>query len=159
MTRFRSMAAVLLVSSVAFTTVSPAQSSKVLLPNDFTLELLGKCLLYSMSYQRTITPHFGIELGGSLLGGSSASVAFFSAGPRLYASEHNASPCLSGGFVFVSGSTGSGPFDNSTSASYGYIGPGFEYRSDGGFIFRGTVYFLIRDGFFVWPGLQIGVAF
>ncbi len=159
MTRFRGIAAILVMSSVAFTTLSPAQESKVLLPNDFTLELLGRCLLYSLSYQRTITPHFGIELGGSLLGGSGASVAFISVGGRLYAVKGNASPCVAGGVVLVSGSTSSGPFDNSTSTSYGYIGPGFEYRSDGGFIFRGTVYFLIRDGFFVWPGLQIGIAF
>ncbi len=149
----------LLFCALAIPDVSPAQSSKVALPNDFSLELLGKCLLYSMSYQRTVTPNFGLEVGASLLGGSSTSVVFFTVGGRLYAVKGNASPCLGGGIVVVSSPTDSGPFSGSSSASYGYIGPGFEYRSDGGFLFRGTVYFLVRDGFFVWPGLQIGIAF
>jgi len=159
MTHFRSMAAILVMSSVSLTSAGSAQSSKIALPNDFSLELLGKCLVYSMSYQRTVTPNVGIEIGASLLGGSGASVTFFNVGPRLYAVKGNASPCVAGGVVIVSGSTDSGPFSSSASGAYGYIGPGFEYRSDGGFLFRGTVYFLVHDGFFVWPGLQIGIAF
>jgi hypothetical protein len=133
--------------------------SKDELPNDVTIELLGRCLIYSFSYQRTITPHFGVEGGMSILGGSESSILFFSGGVRLYATNRDASPCLTGGFVAVTASTHSGPFSADGSGAYFYIGPGFEYRSSGGFLIRGTLYFLIRDGFFVWPGAQIGVAF
>ena len=138
---------------------SPGQESKAELPNDMSIELLGRCLIYSFSYQRLVTQNLGIELGASLLGGSDGSIEFLSAGGRLYALRSNASPCISGGIVVVTTSTGSGPFSSDNSASYGYVGPGFEYRSSGGFVFRGSVYFLVRDGFFVWPGLQFGIAF
>jgi hypothetical protein len=136
------------------------QESKVELQNDVNIELLGRCLLYSFSYQRLINPTFGLELGMSVLGGSNSSILFFTGGCRIYLLKNNATPCISGGIVVVTAPSNSGPFsDNQNSTSYGYIGPGFEYRSPGGFILRGTVYFLIRDGFFVWPGAQVGVAF
>lgn len=151
--------AIIAVVSVLFITSSGIAGSKTELPNDFTVELLGRCLLYSFSYQRTVTENFGIEVGASLLGGSGGSVAFISGGGRLYLLSSDASPCIGGGIVGVTGTTGSGPFSSDNSTSYGYIGPGFEYRSSGGFLFRGTVYFLVREGFFVWPGVQLGIAF
>jgi hypothetical protein len=37
---------------------------------------------------------------------------------------------------------------------------GFEFRSPGGFLFRGTAYSLIAGGgWFIWPGLSVGYAF
>jgi hypothetical protein len=133
--------------------------SRTDLPNDLTLDLLGRCLVYSFSYQRIVSQNFGIEGGLSILGGSAASVVFISGGGRLYLSPRDAAPCLSGGIVAVTASTGAGPFSSNASTAYLYGGPGFEYRSSGGIVFRGSVYFLIRDGFFVWPGVQIGIAF
>ncbi|MBI1807516.1 MAG: hypothetical protein HYR76_10750 [Ignavibacteria bacterium] len=133
--------------------------SKADLRNDFTIELLGRCLLYSFSFQHTIEERVGIEAGLSILGGSNGSVTFFSGGARLYPTTKDAAPCIAGGVVAVTASTSSGPFSSDASTAYLYIGPGFEYRSSGGFLFRGTVYFLIHDGFFVWPGVQVGIAF
>jgi len=128
-------------------------------PNDLTIELLGRCLVYSFSYQHMLGDMAGLEGGVSMLGGSSTNVLFFSGGVRLYVLPKNATPCITGGVVAVTSSTDSGPFSSNESSSYFYLGPGFEYRSTGGFLFRGTVYFLIRDGFFVWPGIQVGIAF
>ena len=159
MTHVRKLTSLTLLGIMVLVSQGSAQESKKTLPNDISLELLGRCVLYSFSYQRTITPNFGIELGASLLGGSGASVTFFSVGARAYLLKGNASPCIAGGVVIVSGSTDSGPFSSSATGSYGYIGPGFEFRSDGGFLLRGTLYFLVHDGFLVWPGLQIGIAF
>jgi hypothetical protein len=139
---------------------SPAQSSKADLPNDMSIELLGRCLIYSFSYQRMVTPNVGIEVGASVLGGSDESVGFLAAGCRFYALTGDGSPCISGGIVAVTASTGSGPFSSDNSASYGYVAPGFEYRSSGGFVARGSVYVLIRsESFFVWPGVEVGIAF
>ena len=157
MRHFRS--ALIALALIMLVTNAGTAGSKTELPNDVSIELLGKSLIYSFSYQRIVTEHFGIELGFSLLGGTGGSVAFINVGGRLYFLPGNASPCIGGGIVLVTASTGSGPFSSDNSASYGYIGPGFEYRSSGGFLFRGTVYFLVRDGFFVWPGVQIGIAF
>ena len=155
----RSMLAVVISALIFFSTHSAAQESKSELPNDVSIELLGRCLVYSFSYQRMVTQNLGLELGASLIGGSGGSIAFISAGGRYYLLSKNASPCIAGGIVAVTASTGSGPFSSNNSAAYGYIGPGFEYRSSSGFAFRGTVYFLVRDGFFVWPGVQVGIAF
>lgn len=133
--------------------------SRTELPNDVTLDLLGRCLVYSFSYQRIVTKDVGIEGGLSILGGSGASVVFITGGGRVYLSPRDAAPCISAGFVAVTAQTGAGPFSSDESTAYLYAGPGFEYRATGGFVFRGSLYFLIRDGFFVWPGLQIGIAF
>jgi len=59
----------------------------------------------------------------------------------------------------VSASTNSGPFDNATDF-YGDVGLGFEFRSTGGFLFRGTAYVLFANGgYFIWPGISFGYAF
>lgn len=133
-------------------------------PNEVNLELGGKCLLYSFSYQRMVAEPLGLEAGISILGsgssGGSSSIVFFTAGIKFYLLQKNASPYLGGGIVAVTASTSSGPFGGSGSETYGYISPGFEYRLEGGFLIRGSVYALIADGgFFIWPGLSVGVAF
>jgi len=152
-----------LVAIIAAVLLLPAENgngqSRADAPNDFTLELLGRCILYSLSYQRMVAEQFGVEVGGSLLASNEESFGFLSLGGRAYLSTSNAAPCITGGVVFGSSSDDSGVFDGDASGAYYYIGPGFEYRSDGGFVLRGTVDFLIRDGFIVWPGLQMGIAF
>ncbi|MBI5647212.1 MAG: hypothetical protein HY962_09805, partial [Ignavibacteriae bacterium] len=67
------------------------------LTNDMTIELLGRCLIYSVSYQRMVFPRLGLEGGFAALGGSDASLLFFSAGARLYLTESNISPYIAGG--------------------------------------------------------------
>ncbi len=133
-------------------------------PNDFSLELGGKCILYSLSYQRMLGQAAGLEIGASYIGGGtgegSAGVFFLSGGLRLYLLKKDASPCLSAGIVYVTAGTDAGPFgEDSESGVYFYVGPGFEYRFSGGFLFRGGVNFLIKEGFFVWPGITVGLAF
>ena len=142
-----------------------AAQSRVERPNDLTLEMGGKCLIYSLSYQRMIGTSAGLEVGLSYFGsggsGGSAGAFFASGGVRLYLTKKNAAPCLSAGVVYVSSGTDAGPFDReSESFVYFYAGPGFEYRASGGFVLRGSVNFLIKDSsFFVWPGLTMGIAF
>ncbi len=145
-----------------------AVSSRSTLPNDFGIELLGRCLLYNFSYQRMVTSILGIEaaasgLGsGSTTGEGSASLLLGSLGGRLYfLPKRNASPFVTGGMVLINASTDSGPFgsDNAT-GDYGYTGLGFEFRSPAGFLFRGTAYGLVSEGgYFIWPGLTVGYAF
>lgn len=133
-------------------------------PNDMDLELGGRCLLYSFSYQRMLAEPFGLQAGVSMIGGGSSggssSILFVSVGGKAYFLPGNASPFLGGGLVTVTSSTTAGPFSSGASGVYGYVNPGFEYRSDSGFLVRGSVYTLFAgDAFFVWPGLSIGLAF
>ena len=154
------LAVALLFSSAALT--AQVRTTK---PNDFTLELGGKCLLYSLGYQRTISPNFGLEASISYFGagesGDNVSVFFLGGGGRLYFIKKDASPYISGGIVWASAGTSAGPFSSdSASGVYFYASPGFEFRMAGGFLFRAGVYFLAAHGsFFVWPGLTLGIGF
>lgn len=135
------------------------------LPNDIGIELLGKAVLYSFYYQRTINRTMALEAGLSALGGGSdddsSTIIFLPIGARFYAIPKNGTFFLCGGAVFVTATTDSGPFgDDSASGSYGYLGPGMEFRSESGLLFRGTAYGLIAEGgFFIWPGLAVGYSF
>ncbi len=160
----RLLSVVLCLATVFFLPATSAAGSRAALPNAVDLELAGKCLLYSFSYQRMIVEPFGVEGGISLLGsggtGSSSTLFFYTAGVKAYLLQKDASPFLAAGFVGLSTSTDNGPFSDNASSSYGYLGPGFEYRSEGGFLARAGVYGLIANGgFFVWPGVTVGIAF
>ncbi len=139
---------------------TPAQAqSRTTLKNDFGIELLGKAALYSFSYQNMVTPQLGLQAGLAALGGSATdgTVVFLPIGGKFYFVPKDGSPFVTAGMVLLTGSSDSGPIE---SATYGYAGLGFEFRSKGGFLFRGTAYGLISGGeFFIWPGLHIGYAF
>lgn len=153
--RIISLIVVLLLPATSLLAQSRAEK-----PNDFTIELGGRCIIYSLSYQRTLGKQVGLEIGASMLGGTDASVIFLSGGARFYLGKNNAAPCLAGGIVFITAGTSAGPFSkDSTSGVYFYASPGFEYRNPGGFLFRGSVNFLIKEGFFIWPGITLGIAF
>ncbi len=152
----------LLVPSVGLMAQAQMRIQK---PNDFNIELGGRCILYTLSYQRMLGQSVALEAGFSYVGtgveGVSESVFFLTGGARYYFLKRDASPYISGGLVYVSAATDAGPLDVSTgSAVYFHVTPGFELRLAGGFVFRGGVNILFRDSFFfVWPGLALGIAF
>ncbi|MDD3642936.1 MAG: hypothetical protein PHQ19_05700 [Candidatus Krumholzibacteria bacterium] len=156
---------VLIVLCAAFIPSAPAAAEELFrekLRNDVGIELLGKAALYCFYYQYMPNRMLGLEAGFGVLGGGSgddnATIAFFPLGVKLYLIPKNGSLYLTGGVTIVTAGTDTGPFDEST--TYGYAGPGFEFRAESGFIFRGTAYGLFSgDGFFIWPGLTIGYAF
>jgi hypothetical protein len=139
-------------------------STRDTLRSDVSLELLGKSLLYTFAYQRMINRSFGLEVGLGVLGASSSTenttVVFVPLGAKLYVIPRDGSLFVTGGAVVVSAAVDAGPFDEGASDIYGYGGLGFEFRSPGGFMFRGTAYGLFAEGgYFIWPGLTIGYAF
>ncbi len=152
----------LLAVGILFLSTGLAAQLRTEKPNDFTIELGGKCLLYSLNYNRTVSPGFGLTAGLSFFGGGGSDGAegifFLSGGARAYMIKKDATPYLEGGLVWISDITDAGPFDGN-SGVYFYVSPGFEYRTAGGFLFRGGVNFLIKEGFFVWPGIHLGIAF
>lgn len=130
--------------------------------SDVGIELLGKAAIYSFFYQYTVNRSFAVEAGFGMLGSGTAednaSVAFFPLGAKLYLIPRDGTFFLTGGVTIVTAGTDSGPFDES--ATFGYLGPGIEFRSEGGFLFRGTAYGLFAGGsVFIWPGLAVGFAF
>jgi len=131
--------------------------------NDVGIELLGRAVAYSFTYQRMVGNALGLEAGLGVLGGSgsssSTSIVFVPVSARFYLIPKDGTLYLTGGAVLVSASTTSGPFDTATNF-YGNLGLGFEFRSPGGFLFRGTAYGLFADGgYFIWPGISFGYAF
>jgi hypothetical protein len=131
--------------------------------NDVGIELLGKALAYSFSYQRMVGNALGLEVAVGALGGggssTSSTILFLPVGAKFYLIPKDGTLFLTGGAVLVSASTTSGPFDSATDF-YGDVGLGFEFRSPGGFLFRGTAYGLFANGgYFIWPGITLGYAF
>jgi len=131
--------------------------------NDVGIELLGKALAYSFSYQRMVSNSLGLEVGLGGFGGGSSSgsstIVFLPVSARFYLIPKDVTLYLTGGAVLVTASTSSGPFDSATDF-YGDVGLGFEFRSTGGFLFRGTAYVLFANGgYFIWPGVSFGYAF
>lgn len=167
MRRFPATAPRLAIALTAVVVLAPVATSADELVrerarSDIGIELLGKALLYSFSYQYTASRSFGVEAGFGFLGSGTAddnaSVAFFPIGAKLYLIPRNGTVFLSGGMTIVTAGTDSGPFEES--ATFSYLGPGIEFRSESGFLFRGTAYGLIADGeVFVWPGLAVGFTF
>jgi hypothetical protein len=159
-------------------------------PNDVGFELVGKGLLGSFAYQRMITPLVGLQVGFS---GSSETQALIPVGGKFYLPLGNASPFVTGGMVLVrTPDETSGPIETETfpllrrlvensdpvqTETIPYAGLGYEFRSNGGFFYRATLYALflteeqvVRNNdadwplpmagrVLVWPGLYFGYAF
>ncbi|RME56869.1 MAG: hypothetical protein D6790_14120 [Caldilineae bacterium] len=151
------MRTVVAVSLIVLTAgVSPAQTRSTL-RNDFGIELLGKGVIYSFSYQRMVLPSIGLQASLMGLGGNDGGILILPVGGNLYVSPKDASPFLSLGAGYITGSDGEDFLDSTT---YAYIGPGFEYRAANGLLFRATGYLLIGEGgLLTWPGLHVGYAF
>jgi hypothetical protein len=161
---FKQISMLILIILSLFSQSAAFAQSREKLPNDFGIELLGKSLIYTFTFQRMLTNPVGLEAGLSVLGGGSSTdnttIVFMPVGAKLYFIPKNGSPFITGGGVLVTASVKSGPFSDSASDTYTYAGFGFEFRSTGGFLFRGTAYGLFSSGsFFIWPGLHIGYAF
>lgn len=160
-------AAVLLCTTPALSHAQTTSSAntRATMPNDVAVEAGGKALIYSFSYQRMLTTGVGLEAGLGALGGGSANsnttLIFIPVGAKLYLIPRNTSVYLTAGAVFATAkTTDKGPFGGNGSDAYGQVGIGFESRSSGGFLVRGTVYTLFYSGsYFIWPGLSVGFAF
>lgn len=142
----------------------PRVTTRATMKNDVGIELLGRAVAYSFTYQRMITSSFALDVGLGALGGGGggedATIVFFPVGAKFYVIPRDGSLYLTGGAVVVTGTIDSGPFSDSATDAYSFAGLGFEFRSSGGFLFRGTAYGLLGGGeWFIWPGITLGYAF
>ena len=144
------------VASMAITAGGATAQTRDSLRSDFGIELLGKAIVYSFSYQRMVSSNVGLQTGISAWGGSDDFFLAIPIGARAYFSRKSSSPFLTGGTVLVTGDT----FDDDLGTVVGYVGLGFEFRGESGLLFRGSLYSLFDEGeFLIWPGLNVGYAF
>ncbi len=147
----------IVVLGMSLLSLQSEAQSRDSLRSDFGIELLGKGLIYTFSYQHMVTSNVGIHGSLEALGGSDALVVAIPVGANLYFVNKDGSPFVTAGLSLLTGSVDVGDVD---SALYGFGGLGFEYRSMSGFVFRGTAYALVYSGeFLIWPGLHVGYAF
>lgn len=156
--------AILLAAAVSPSAAQAPMLARTTMKNDVGIELLGKAVIYSFNYQRMVSRSVGLEVGLGALGGggsgSGGSIVFVPVGAKFYLIPKDGSIYLTAGGVFITGTVTDGPFSDGASDVYGFAGLGFEFRSPGGFTFRGTAYSLIAEGgWFIWPGLSLGYAF
>lgn len=146
--------------------------------NVVAFELLGRGLLYGVSYDRMISENVALGMGYSN----------WSAGSQDFRINFNIIPVyanyyfqpgshrgyISGGAELISAKW---DFDSSISTTYTdafgnkrtnagaasgvapIVGGGYEYRGDGGFLFRATGYLLVAAKTQPWFGLTFGGAF
>lgn len=137
-------------------------------PNAISLELLGRAFGYSLNYDRSVSKHFGLGAGFEYLSASdgfmNVTIIMVPLYANYYFSPNNSRFFLTSGFdlAFVKASV-TLLTDTSVSASTmgiaPFIGGGYEYRADGGFLFRVAPYVFVGKVIRIWLGLSFGVAF
>lgn len=134
-------------------------------PNALSIELLGRGALYSIDYDRSVSSSVGLGFGFSYFGASDQGITFSAAVVPFYVNFYFApGPSrvfISGGadFVYVSANV-QDYLGFSATGVLGTAGVGYEYRGDGGFLFRLAPYVLIgAGGTQVWGGVSFGYAF
>jgi len=133
-------------------------------PQAISFELLGRGLLYSINFDRMVSEKFlvGAGLSAYSISGEGVSSTLFVV-PIF--GNYYFSPGVSHGFVtagvdvlLASESVGgNGVFVGSGLAPV--AGGGYEYRGDGGFLFRAAPYAVFGRTVLVWFGTSFGYAF
>lgn len=150
--------------------------------NGLSVELLGRGLLYGLYYDRLLTEQIALGIGFSNFSASSetskSTATIIPIYGNFYFTKGSHRPFITGGADIVtvtwnhtntSSSTfirGEDPWgrpytDNKGSASgtIPVLGGGYEFRGQGGFLFRGTLYQMFAGAKNVtWFGLSFGAA-
>lgn len=134
-------------------------------PNALSVEILGRGGAYSLNYDHSMSDSVGLGVGFAYYGlnvdGVSASIAVIPVYVDYYFSPDNHRGFLTGGVdvVIISAKIDNwGAFKGS--GALGVLGGGYEYRGDGGFLFRVAPYMMVgAGGVAVWGGISFGYAF
>jgi hypothetical protein len=136
-------------------------------PNAVYVELLGNGLLYTLNYDRLVTPNVAARVGFMGLGAASDSAsAAVVAAPLMvsYLFGGGSSHLETGiGVMLAAGAVDEveGFEDESFSGAIGTATVGYRYqRPGGGFVFRaGVTPFFDTSGIAPWIGLSLGYGF
>ena len=165
--------ALIMVSCLLIQSTAHAANIRMSNPNDISIELGGRALLYSLNYGRTLSENLslGIGYGGVATNNpdgtpSTATSALIPAYLSLYLAQDMSSPfiTLGGNLVTNSGvligqNTSVGGLKFAASPIILTFGLGYEYRGYNGLMIRLTAYGLYSSAFFPWAGLSFGYAF
>jgi hypothetical protein len=150
-----------------------AEATRVTNPSAINLEVLGRGLLYSISFDRVLNDDLaaGIGFGTTTLNNldgtsSGVSTALIPVYINYYFMRDAGSLFVTGGATIVGNSSGanglkanfSGLQFNSTPVLPTF-GLGYENRGDSGFLFRVTGYGIIGQTLAPWVGFTLGYAF
>ena len=132
-------------------------------PHAFSIEILGRGGLYSINYDRLVSEQLAVGGGlsyHSLSGSLSGSIFLIPVYMNFYFTPGRKHAFLTGGadISIASGTSGTNVF--SGSGVLGIVGAGYEYRSEGGFLFRLAPYVAFSGtGSTVTLGLSVGTVF
>ncbi len=129
-----------------------------------SLEILGRGGLYSLNYDKSLSDSLGLGLGLSAYSASaagvSASIVLIPVYVNYYFSPNNHRGFISGGLDIYNITAKIDSFGSvSGTGAFAVVGGGYEYRGDGGFLFRAAPYFLVAGKVAVTLGLSFGAAF
>jgi opacity protein-like surface antigen len=126
-------------------------------PNLVGGEIGGRAVLYSLTYERFVTPRVGLGVGLMGFGTSEGAIGLFPVHVSFVPVGDVHSLYLSGGATFA---VGTDNWDEVESAWYGTVTIGYLYHSIGGFFVRPSINLLFGSGDFLFlPGIQIGGSF
>jgi len=131
--------------------------------NAFSLELLGRGLLYSFNYDYLVHDDVALGVGASTYsfssGASNARVTFVPVYANYYFTPGEHRWFASGGVNLIHAS---GSIDQdekiSGSGAAGILGGGYEFRGDNGFLFRASPYVFVGKASGVWLGFSLGYS-
>ncbi len=160
------------VAKVSPTTVSEQR------PNALSIELAGRGILYSLNYDRSLGSTVSLGAGFSAISAGAQvamvdvkiTVLTFPVFVNFYPIGNNHRPFLTGGITFVSLSIDGdlNEVDENLptikNGARGFfplpiLGAGYEYKSDGGFLFRLSPYVTYLENVQLWGGLTLGGTF
>lgn len=131
--------------------------------NAISIELLGRGGIYTINYDyafgNDVAAGLGLATWSASTTGANVTLFIIPVYANYYFSSGASRPYLTGGLDIV---TGSGALDTSTFSGTGAVavlGGGYEYRSDGGFLFRAAPYIFVGAKLAFWIGLSFGFTF
>lgn len=148
-------------SESSFARVNPNRNERI---NNFSIEGLGRAGLYSINYDRMVTDDIAVGLGFSSYSISAGALSSSTVVIPLYANYYftegkNSRFYVTGGADLIFSSAnfeGDGIVEGS---GLGFVGgAGWEYKSDGGFLFRVAPYFLVGKASGAWLGISLGYS-
>lgn len=153
------------------TSVTPAIESSASEPaepheyrrNGMSLELLGRGLLYSLNYDYLVTDSLALGAGVANYsfssGSSSASAWIIPVYANYYLTGGKHRWFATGGANVILASGSAGGDDRVTGSGVaGVLGGGYEYKSDGGFLFRAAPYVFVGKASGAWLGVSFGYS-
>jgi hypothetical protein len=149
-----------------------AAHTRVTNPNAISFELLGRGLLYSVSYDRVLNDELAAGFG---YGGVTTKVGDMSANQTAsmipayinyyLAADQGSVYATAGAVLIANSSTAQGKsasvsgIDFTSQSVIPQFGLGYENRGDSGFLFRVTAYGMIANKFAPWAGFTFGYSF